>query len=276
MGKEITRFHCVYWPAFLMAAGLAAAEERVWRMDGCCLKRARCRSRAGTLCGRRRFWKCWARMRCGIFCCGRLPFGQDGSFSFDALVQRYNSDLANGYGNLVSRALTMIGKYFDGVVPEAAGDAGEAADGAEIADAVAAVGQSFEALDFSGALERAVDYGCGRRWVFDGERAVEAGGGLTDEQQTALRATVLYTAAEAIRIITALVYPVLPEAAAKVWAQLGLGEIQKAGFEESGVGRVEAGHQAWRVGPVFPRAEKDAIDRMKEIEEKNAPAVARS
>ena len=80
IGKEIVRFHCVYWPAFLMAAGLPRAEERLWRTAGCCLKRARCRSRAATSCARKPFSMCWARMRCAIFCCAKLSSGRTDRF----------------------------------------------------------------------------------------------------------------------------------------------------------------------------------------------------
>jgi methionyl-tRNA synthetase len=215
-----------------------------------------------------------------------VVFGQDGSFSFDALVQRYNSDLANGYGNLVSRTLTMIGKYFDGAVPEPAGlqaashpntqrpRVGDPASLAtEIPETVAAVEQQFEALDFSRALERLWTVVAATDGYLTASAPWKQAESLTDEQQRALRATVLYTAAEAIRIITALVYPVLPDAAGKVWAQLGLGDIKKADLKQIAWGGLKPGTKLGELGPVFPRAEKDAIQKMKEIEEKNAPAA---
>ena len=83
-----------------------------------------------------------------------IVFGQDGNFTFDALVQRYNADLANGYGNLVSRTLAMIARYFDGVVPE--GRIGSRIrDDAE--NAIAKISRRYDCLDFSGALRN-----CGR------------------------------------------------------------------------------------------------------------------
>ncbi len=83
-----------------------------------------------------------------------IPFGQDGGFSFDALVQRYNGDLANGYGNLVSRVINMVHKYFGGVLPEAGAEtAAEAALRETAVGAIAAFGPEFDALNFSEALK---------------------------------------------------------------------------------------------------------------------------
>ncbi len=274
VGKEITRFHCVYWPAFLMAAGLPLPKSVVahgWLL----FEESKMSKSRGNIVRAETILEVLGADALRYFLLREVVFGQDGSFSFDALVQRYNSDLANGYGNLVSRTLTMIGKYFDGVVPEPA-KIQKGSPIAEIPDAVAAVGQSFEALDFSRALERAWTIVAAVDGYLTASAPWKQAEGLTEEQQAALRATVLYTAAESIRIITALVYPVLPEAAAKVWAQLGLGEIEKADLKKLAWGGLKPGTKLGVVGPVFPRAEKDAIDRMKEIEEKNAPAIAAS
>src|SRR5271156_2874447 len=197
-----------------------------------------------------------------------IVFGHDGSFSFDALVQRYNSDLANGYGNLVSRTLTMIGKYFDGVVPEATG-LQAASIATEAPNAIADFGRSIDALDFSRALEGAWAIVAAVDGYLTASAPWKQPDSITDEQQRAYRATVLYTAAEAIRIITALVYPVIPAAAAKVWTQLGLGDIQKADLKNLAWGGLQPGTKLGELSPVFPRAEKDAITRMQEIEQKN-------
>ena len=161
-----------------------------------------------------------------------IPFGQDGNFSFDALVQRYNGDLANGYGNLVSRVVNMVHKYFGGVVPEAGAETqAEAALRASAEAAIAAFGPAFDELNFSDALKSL--------WLL----VAETDGYLTanapwkkppersDADHAELQARVLATAAEAIRVITALAYPIVPDAAAKVWRQLGLGEIGGCGEE---------------------------------------------
>ncbi|MFZ0663639.1 MAG: methionine--tRNA ligase [Acidobacteriaceae bacterium] len=272
VGKEITRFHCVYWPAFLMAAGLPLPKSIVahgWLL----FEENKMSKSRGNIVRAETILEVLGADALRYFLLREVVFGQDGSFSFDALVQRYNSDLANGYGNLVSRTLTMIGKYFDDVVPEPAG-LQAASPATEIPETIAAVGQLFEALDFSRALERLWMIVAATDGYLTARAPWKQAEGLTDDEQRALRATVLYTAAEAIRIITALLYPVMPYAAAKVWAQLGLGDIQKADLKNIAWGGLKPGTKLGEIGPVFPRAEKDAVAKMKEIEEKNAPAAA--
>ncbi len=116
IGKEIVRFHCVYWPALLMAAGLAvAAEDHGARMAAVRRKQDVEVARQHRAHGDDS--RCAGRDALRYFLLREIVFGQDGSFSFDALVQRYNADLANGLGNLASRTLTMIARYFKGEVP---------------------------------------------------------------------------------------------------------------------------------------------------------------
>lgn len=271
VGKEITRFHCVYWPAFLMAAGLPLPKSIVghgWLL----FEESKMSKSRGNIVRAETILEVLGADALRYFLLREIVFGHDGSFSFDALVQRYNSDLANGYGNLVSRTLTMIGKYFDGVVPEPAGLQADSIS-THIPGTIAAIGKHFEALDFSRALEAAWEIVAAVDGYLTASAPWKQSESLSDEQQRAYRATVLSTAAEAIRIITALVYPVLPEAAAKVWAQLGLGDIKTADLKNLTWGGLKAGTKLGELGPVFPRAEKDAIQRMKTLEETNAPAI---
>ncbi|MBV8438630.1 MAG: methionine--tRNA ligase [Silvibacterium sp.] len=274
VGKEITRFHCVYWPAFLMAAGLPMPKSVV--ANGWLLFEENKMSKSrGNVVRSETILDVLGADALRYFLLREIVFGHDGSFSFDALVQRYNADLANGYGNLVSRTLTMIGKYFDGVVPEpVAGQADSIST--EAPNAIAAFNRSFDALDFSRALETAWAMVAAVDGYLTASAPWKQPESVTDGQQRALRATVLYTAAEAIRIITALVYPVIPDAAAKVWGQLGLGDIHTADLRNLTWGGLPPGTRLGEFGPVFPRAEKDAITRMQQIEQSNnsdTPAV---
>ena len=267
VGKEITRFHCVYWPAFLMAAGLPLPKSIVahgWLL----FEESKMSKSRGNVVRAETILDVLGADALRYFLLREIVFGQDGSFSFDALVQRYNSDLANGYGNLVSRTLTMIGKYFGGVVPEPVGTQADSI-ATEAPNAIAAFGRSFEALDFSRALETAWAIVAAVDGYLTASAPWKQPESVTDEQQQAFRATVLYTAAEAIRIITALVYPVIPDAASKVWAQLGLGDIRTADLKNLSWGGLKPGTKLGEIGPVFPRAEKDAITRMQEIEQNN-------
>src|SRR5580692_9219700 len=228
IGKEISRFHCVYWPAFLMAAGIPV--PRSVRANGWLMfDQGKMSKSRGNIVRAETVHAVLGADALRYFLLREIPFGQDGNFSFDALVQRYNGDLANGYGNLVSRVVNMVHKYFGGVTPEAdAETAAEAALRANSEAAIAAFGPAFDELNFSDALKLL--------WAL----VAETDGYLTtnapwkkpadrsDEDHAALQARVLATAAEAIRIITALVYPILPDAAAKVWLQLGQGDISAA------------------------------------------------
>jgi methionyl-tRNA synthetase len=207
-----------------------------------------------------------------------IPFGQDGTFSFDALVQRYNADLANGYGNLVSRVVNMMHKYFGGVVPAAGAEtAAEIALRATAENTLAAFPAAFDEFSFSEALKAV--------WAL----VAETDGYLTanapwkkpadrsDADHECLQARVLATAAEAIRVITALAYPILPEATAKVWLQLGQGEIavaaRNAFLTNVAWGGLAAGTRFAEPSPLFPRAEKDAVERMQNLEAENSKSV---
>jgi methionyl-tRNA synthetase len=291
VGKEITRFHCVYWPAFLMAAGLPLP-KRVVGHGWLLFEENKMSKSRGNIVRAETILDTFGAMKPDLpkaeqdrfgadvlryFLLREVVFGQDGSFGFDALVQRYNADLANGYGNLVSRTLAMIGRYFDGLVP---------ADpklpslvslkqlGDDFADrAVPLFSDRFDDLRFSLALETAWEMVA----QLDGILTAAAPWRLAakdDPDSRSELAAVLYTAAEAIRIITALVYPVIPDAAAKVWAQLGLGDIQNADLKNLQWGGLKPGTKLGESSPLFPRADKEAITRMNELEQKNNPAPA--
>jgi methionyl-tRNA synthetase len=275
IGKEISRFHCVYWPAFLMAAGIPLPKKIVahgWLL----FEQSKMSKSRGNIVRAETILDVLGADALRYFLLREVSFGNDGSFSFDALVQRYNADLANGYGNLVSRVVAMIGRYFGGVVPAGAAEP-------RIVDAAAATAadytRHFDNLDFAQALESL----WGLVAVVDGYLTETAPwklpADLTEEQAAERRATILYTAAEAIRIITALVLPVLPEAAARVWEELGLGDIQAAA--DSGAlktitwGGLKPGTKLGEPGPLFPRADKEAIQRMQDMElENNANVIA--
>ncbi|MGI8771652.1 MAG: methionine--tRNA ligase [Acidobacteriaceae bacterium] len=264
IGKEISRFHCVYWPAFLLAAGLPLPRSIVahgWLL----FEQSKMSKSRGNIVRAETILDVLGADALRYFLLREVVFGQDGSFSFDALVQRYNADLANGYGNLVSRTLTMIRNYFDGRVPEPL-----PASSTELrrrSDEVVQQAQAhFEKLEFSRALEAI--------WQLisetDGFISSAAPWKLAkDPSARPQLGDVLYTAAEAIRIVTALVYPVLPDAAAKIWAQLGLGNVQQADLSTITWGGLQPGTQLGEVEPVFPRAEKDTVERMQDMEQNN-------
>jgi methionyl-tRNA synthetase len=193
-----------------------------------------------------------------------IVFGQDGAFSYDALVNRYNSDLANGLGNLASRTLTMIGQYRGGAIPEG----GETEIAALANDTIRTVRGAFGRFEFSKGLEAvwalisAVDKFIVQMapWKVWRQR--------DDASQRQLDVT-LYTAAEALRIATALLAPVLPQSAPKIWAQLGMTEpIEAVRFDTLAWGGLPPGQKVGEVSGVFPRIElKEAVAKMRAMEE---------
>ncbi len=289
IGKEISRFHCVYWPAFLMAAGIAT--PRSVRANGWLLfDQGKMSKSRGNIVRAETVEEVLGADALRYFLLREIPFGQDGNFSFDALVQRYNGDLANGYGNLVSRVVNMVHKYFGGVVPEAmVGSAvpellnefiGETSLQHCAEFTISQFGPLFDDLNFSEALKLL--------WLMvaqtDGYLTANApwkkSADRSEADHTVLQARVLATAAEAIRIITALVYPIMPESAAKVWRQLGQGEIadaaKKSFLTELAWGGLKAGTKFGEPAPLFPRAEKEAIERMQNLEDKNNQSAVQS
>jgi methionyl-tRNA synthetase len=269
IGKEIVRFHCVYWPAFLMAAGLPVPKAIVahgWLL----FEESKMSKSRGNIVRTETILDVLGADALRYFLLREVVFGQDGSFSFDALVQRYNSDLANGLGNLASRTLTMINRYFKGEVPYPSRGASKTGADDAVAEAarktIREFGTLFDQFHFSRALEAAwalvaaVD-----KYIVENEPW--ALGEKQDEDSRSRLATVLYTAAEALRIATALAYPVMPEATAKIWSQMGLGDIKKLALGELAWGQLPLGMKLGDVQPVFPRADKSAIERMQKMEE---------
>ena len=133
IGKEIVRFHCVYWPAFLMAAGLPLP-QKIMAHGWLLFEESKMSKSRGNIVRAETILDVLGSDALRYFLLREIVFGQDGSFSFDALVQRYNADLANGLGNLASRTLTMITRYFKGEVPYPSRAATRTAEENAIAD----------------------------------------------------------------------------------------------------------------------------------------------
>src|SRR5436190_13505457 len=249
IGKEIVRFHCVYWPAFLMAARLALPKS-IMAHGWLLFEESKMSKSRGNIVRAETILEVLGADALRYFLLREVVFGQDGSFSFDALVQRYNSDLANGLGNLASRTLTMISRYFRGEVPYPSGTAARKPADHEIAQVAQPTISDYTSLvdqyQFSRALEAAwglvasVD-----KYIVENEPW--ALGEKQDEESRARLATVLYTCAEALRIVTALAHPVIPEATAKIWTQLGLGEIKKYPLQDLRWGQLHLGTKLGKI-----------------------------
>jgi methionyl-tRNA synthetase len=271
IGKEIVRFHAVYWPAFLMAAGLPLPKSIIahgWLL----FEQDKMSKSRGNIVRADTIVEVLGVDALRYFLLREVVFGQDGSFSFDALVQRYNSDLANDYGNLASRTLTMIHRYFRGEVPYPSAalsrTAGDEAVQKLAAETIAQCASLFDDYQFSRALECVWSLVAAvNKYLVENEPW--ALGERHDEQSRARLGTILYTAAESLRIITALMHPVIPDSTARIWSQLGLGDM--AGFRLGQLqwGQLELGTKLGKSEPVFPRADKSAIEKMQSIEQQN-------
>jgi methionyl-tRNA synthetase len=278
IGKEIIRFHCVYWPAFLMAAGLPLPHSIVahgWLL----FEESKMSKSRGNIVRAETVIDVMGNDALRYFLLREIVFGQDGSFSFDALVQRYNSDLANDLGNLSSRTLTMINRYFNGSVPYPSPTVARKATDDVIKEHALSViqefGQLFDDYQFSRALESAWSLiGAVNKYLVDEEPWIVAE--KEGEENRARLATILYTAAEALRIVTALAHPVLPESTTRIWNQLGLGEISKFNLADLKWAQLPLGGKLGKVEPVFPRADKTSIERMQQMEQERQSASRNS
>ncbi len=261
IGKEIVRFHAVYWPAFLMAAGLPLP-KRIFAHGWLLFENDKMSKSRGNIVRATPIQKVLGVDALRYFLLREVVFGQDGSFSYDALVGRYNSDLANGLGNLASRTMAMIAQYRDGIIPEGASSQ-QIAQIATVTTEEAL--EAYERFEFSKALESI--------WILiaavDKFIVEQAPWRLAKDPEAKDRLDeTLYTAAEALRIVTALLSPVLPESTAKIWAQLGcqkpLDELRTA---ELRWGHLPGGQHVGTTGAIFPRADaKIAIPKMQELE----------
>ncbi len=263
VGKEIIRFHAVYWPAFLMAAQLPLPKQ-IWAHGWLLMDSAKMSKSLGNVVRPRPIVHVLGLDALRYYLLRETVFGADGNFSYDALVQRYNSDLANGLGNLASRTAAMITKDCGGKIPRVNDLKPQDQALAQHAQkTISEVLEQYNALSFSKALEQI--------WSL----ISAADKYLTTEQPWALkeadkerRDAILATTAEVLRIVTALTYPVLPESTTKVWALLGqttpLGTVN---LESLSWGQLKPGTQLGTSQPLFPRIDKaEAIERMEVME----------
>ncbi|HEY6122280.1 MAG TPA: methionine--tRNA ligase [Pyrinomonadaceae bacterium] len=267
VGKDILRFHAVYWPAFLMAAGVDQPRHVIahgmW-VDGTGRKMSKTLGNTIELDVLERFFPTDAIR---YFCLREMVFGQDGRFSYEALIDRTNSDLASGLGNLSSRTLTMITRYCDGLVPS--GKISE--DKLLLAKRT---GVDTDETTIAGFIEHARDQFLQHFQNFAFSRALEVAWSVVaridkmisdakpwdlakDENQRQTLNAVLYRSAEALRWLCVLLYPVIPDACQEIFGQLGLGaSVAKTNPLELKWGGLAENTSIGEVKPLFPRIEK--------------------
>jgi methionyl-tRNA synthetase len=273
VGKDILRFHAVYWPAFLMAAGLeqprAVVAHGMW-LDPAGRKMSKTLGNTVELDVLNRHFPIDAIR---YFCLREMVFGQDGRFGYEALIDRTNSDLASGLGNLSSRTLTMIGRYNEGRVPSgvisedklllakrSGVDTDETTISGFIEHARDQFLHQFDAFAFSKALETAWSVVARIDKMISDAKPWEL---AKDENQKQTLNAVLYRAAETIRWLCVLLYPVMPTATLEIWNQLGLETAADSGATPATLdpaklkwGELAEGTAIREVKPLFPRIDK--------------------
>jgi len=273
VGKEIIRFHAVYWPAFLMAAGLPLPKQ-IWAHGWLLMDSAKMSKSLGNVVRPRPIVHVLGMDALRYYLLRETVFGQDGNFSYDALVTRYNSDLANGLGNLASRTAAMIEKNCAAKIPKPG--ALQPQDMALAKEAQAAIGEVMEHynnLEFSRALESIWSLISAADKYLTVEKPWSLGETGDDQER---RASVLWTTAEVLRLVTVLTHPVLPESTARVWALLGQsGALGALALDGLRWGQLAQGTALGKSQALFPRIEKaEAIERMEAMEKEaqNAPS----
>src|SRR6266436_4160442 len=273
VGKEIIRFHAVYWPAFLMAAGLPLPKQ-IWAHGWLLMDSAKMSKSVGNVVRPRPIVHVLGMDALRYYLLRETVFGQDGNFSYDALVQRYNSDLANGLGNLASRTAAMIEKNNGGKIPKPATfQPQDTALATKAQEAIGEVLEQYDKLGFSLALEQIWSLIAATDKYLTTEHPWSLGDSEADQQR---RATILWTTAEVLRIVTALTHPVLPESTTKVWSLLGQpGQADSVALDGLRWGQLVPGTALGKSQALFPRIEKaEAIERMEAMEKdaQNAPS----
>jgi len=279
IGKDIIRFHCLYWPAILYAAGVPVPTREFGQgfitRDGRRLSKS-----TGNIIDPVALVERLGPDAARYFLLREAAYGADWDFTDAAFVARYNADLANDLGNLVSRALTMVARYCDGKVPQRwqaphskspkAVDFTETfatsvnAPNAGLADKVLS---HYEELAFSEAL--------GEIWSWIGQLnqaivQVEPWSLAKDSARKAELDGFLYRLLEAVRLVTVLSAPVIPRAAARVFAMLGLGEREPV-TDDLAWGRLEPGTSLGAIAPLFPRVDKTQDSKENAVSETKPP-----
>ncbi len=253
IGKDITRFHCVIWPSMLLAAGLSLPRS-VYGHGFMNVRGEKLSKTTGNVVDPVRFRQKYGLDATRWYLLTETPFGQDGNFAPETFAKRYNSDLANDLGNLLSRTVTMIERFCEGRVPEPGPDDGFAAVAAAAADGA------------TRAMEQLRLHEAPAAWLSLCARAnkyidTEAPWDLARRGEHRRLGAVLYNVAEVLRILAIGLSPCLVEAPLEIARQLGLPEatVTEARWEDLQWGRLASGAKVHRGAPLFARLDPEAV-----------------
>jgi methionyl-tRNA synthetase len=253
IGKDILRFHAIYWPAMLMAADLEPPRQ-VWAHGFLTVGGRKMSKTLATGIHPFELIDHFGTDSYRYYFMREIRFGEDGSFSWESMVDRHNADLANGLGNLASRVLAMLGSYFEGRVPEPEVEGAEDDLPEVIADAARRYDEHMLAVRLHEGLAAVWDI-VGRANGYLVER--EPWKLAKDPTRRAELGSVLYAAAETLRALAVLISPIMPGAAERLWEQLGIAEPLAHQHVPEAVtwGRLRPGTVTTKGGALFPRLE---------------------
>ena len=276
IGKEIIRFHAVYWPAFLMAADLPLP-KRIHAHGWLLFEQEKMSKSKGNVAYPEPIVKVLGNDALRYYLLRETVFGQDGNFSREALLTRYEADLVNGLGNLASRTLAMVERYFDGLVPAPSSRK--------------SLLEGYVTETTNGYIYFANHLNLGQAVAFIPDVVSKVDQYLTDtkpwkiaedQSQRQELADVLYAAAESLRWATVLAHPVLPDASRRIWESLGQTEnLADVRIDQMSWGGLKPGTRVTKPDAVFPRVDKkEAMERIEAMEQEirgegtKAPAAA--
>ena len=245
IGKDIVKFHCVYWPIMLKAMGAPLPQQVLvhgwWQKDG-----QRMSKSTGNIVDPVAVIDEWGVDAFRFYVLRELDIGPDGNWTEAGFKARYAAELANGLGNLVNRSLSMLKRYRNGVVPQASNELAPEAE-----KAMAETRGLLEQNQLQGALQAIWSLVTRANQYVDHTAPFKL---AKDPSQAARLDEVLYNLSEVCRILAVLLWPFLPGTASKIYAQLGLAGAPEK-FSEARWGGLAAGHAIGVPAPLFPRKE---------------------
>jgi len=266
IGKDIVRFHSIYWPIFLMALGVELPKRifgHPWFISGAD-KMSKSRGNviyADELASR--FTVDGVR----YFALAEMPYVNDGSITYENIITRYNTDLANNLGNLVSRTVAMTKKYFDGIIPVPAGEEGPDAELKEAAlAAVRTFDENMETYHIADAIDAVVAFLRRTNKYIDETMPWSL---AKDEAQKERLGTVMYNLLECIRFAAILLEPIMPDTCRSIYAQIGTSAVEYDTL--SSFGGMKSGESVGEASVLFAR-----IDEKKMMDEINAEIAAKA
>ena len=254
VGKEIVRFHTIYWPIMLMALDLPIP-KKVFAHGWLLMKDGKMSKSKGNVVDPVMLIDRYGLDALRYYLLREVPFGADGTFTPENFVERINFDLANDLGNLLNRTIAMIDKYFDGVIPSFAGSVTAFDDSLQklAAETIEQVEAALENMEFSVALASLWQLVSRTNKFIDETQPWAL---AKDDTKTDELASVMYHLAESLRIVSILLQPFLTHSPREMWKQIGLEQGELTSWESTKqFGSLPGGTKVSKGSPLFPRLE---------------------